>query len=164
MANCQVNEAAESNSAMIDTAVCMARDRSRRPSSELAGLLQPDGSVIVPPAIAREVLRTLVFAITERVRSTGGQPSAATRRLLAALDVAAERHKQQPEAAEHQEQHSPASEVCTVREAADRMGCSPQWIRHLLTQGRLSGRRAPGGWIVYLDRPLADPQGPQRSA
>ncbi|HKS44989.1 MAG TPA: hypothetical protein VJT49_07695 [Amycolatopsis sp.] len=57
---------------MTDTAASMADDRSRqlpRRSTELAGLLGPDRSVVVPGEIAGEVLRLLVFALTERARS-----------------------------------------------------------------------------------------------
>lgn len=40
------------------------------------------------------------------------------------------------------------TEVLSVREAADLLGVSPQRVRQLIKDGRLSARRSTGGWLV----------------
>jgi excisionase family DNA binding protein len=114
---------------------------------ELAGLLRPDGSVLVPPSVASELLRLLVKQLIADARSTGGQPTATARMLLSALYEAAQQHEQQGVATDTPDVEQP-SQGLTVREVAARMGCSTSWVRQLLADGRLTGRRAGGVWIV----------------
>lgn len=124
-------------------------------SVSLRGLLRPDGSVLIPPGLTPDVLRRLVRDIVTEARSTGGQPSAAARQLLDALYAAAE-HRQYAGAADEPAPIEAAS--LTVREMADRMGCSVQHVRKLLADGKLDGRKSGGVWIVHTSRSVADSQ------
>lgn len=130
------------------------------PSPDPAELVAPDGSVTVPANVVGEVLQVLVFAFTERARTAGAQPSPAAARLLQALYDGKQRHEHGGAPTDT----PPAAPGKSVREVADEMGCSPQWVRQLLADGRLAGRKAGGGWIVYTGRPVADPQVRQRGS
>jgi hypothetical protein len=123
-------------------------------SPEPAALVAPDGSVTVLADDVGEVLKLLVFAVHERSRTSGAIPTSRALRLLDALNVGRQRH----DAGGAPPDTPPAAPGRSVREVADEMGCSPQWVRQLLAAGRLAGRKAGGGWIVYTGRPLADPQ------
>ncbi|MFJ7209811.1 helix-turn-helix domain-containing protein [Streptomyces sp. NPDC098789] len=121
--------------------------------------LRPDGSVIVPPALASEVVLILSGHLDARVRTDGGELSTEARRLLVALQVGAD--------------HATAEPVCpaatgsasadlgtvevtvTVTEAAALMECSPRWIRSLIEAGRLPARRA-GERLWLVDRAALD--------
>lgn len=39
----------------------------------------------------------------------------------------------------------------TTQQAADRTGCSPQWIRHLARTGAITARRAADRWLIRAD-------------
>ncbi|MFJ7242351.1 helix-turn-helix domain-containing protein [Streptomyces olivaceus] len=52
---------------------------------EVAGLLRPDGSVVVPPELAADVLRRLLRDLVGEVRANGCELSTAVRGLLWAL-------------------------------------------------------------------------------
>jgi excisionase family DNA binding protein len=125
---------------------------------ELSGLLRPDGSVLVPVSIAAEVLRRLVRDMVTEARTSAGQPSPAARALLYALHEAAQRHEQDVAICDTLGVEQ-VSQGLTVREVAQRMGCSTSWVRQLLATGRLVGRRAGGVWIVetsaYAPRPCS---------
>lgn len=123
---------------MTTPAVRNAPDRT-----ELSAVRRADGAVIVPAAIAGEVLRLLVRALITDARDHGGQPTPAARRLLTALYAAAQ---QDPPAVPIAE---PCGEVVTVTQAAARLGCSTRWVRHLLATGRLDGHRGGGVWLVH---------------
>lgn len=123
-------------------------------SASLRGLLRPDGSVLIPPGLTPDVLRRLVRDIVTEARSTGGQPSAAARQLLDALYAAAEHQHARPA-----DEPAPVEAASlTVREMADRMGCSTQHVRKLLAGGKLDGRKSGGVWIVHTSRSVADSQ------
>lgn len=117
---------------------------------ELEGLIQPDGSVVVPAAVADDMLRLLVSGLTAQVRSAhGGGVSPQARRVLYALHKAAQRHE-----AEHMSDVGtlpPTSSTIemSVAEAARRMECSTRHVRRLLATGRITGRRlSPRLWLV----------------
>lgn len=133
----------------------------------LAGIRQRDGTIAVPDYLADEVCRALVFAMNAWARDLGVVASPSAQRLLADLYAAAEHHRRSTAASpvdEEDQALAPAADAWTVREVADRMGCSTRWVRHLLAAGRLPGRRSGGTWIVYVDRPLPNPEAPQRTA
>lgn len=146
------------------TAPCMGDEQSPSPRSEtptaagdLSRLLRPDGSVIVPAAIAREVLRALTRDLTARVRADGGEVSPGARRLLYALHAAAEAHDRAPVVDAVADPMidtetvppAPGTVEITATDAAGRLGCSAQYMRTLIRAGRVSGRRAGARlWLV----------------
>jgi excisionase family DNA binding protein len=121
-------------------------------AGDLDNLLQPDGSVVVPAAIAEDVLRMIVLALDTRSRADGGSLGPMARRVLWALHRAAQRH----DAQQAQLTGDVASDVprlatveVTVAEAAELLGCTPQWVRYLLSTGRITGRKvSPRLWLV----------------
>lgn len=123
-------------------------DRMTAQLVELAELLQ---------GCAREVQALLMFALIERARSTGAEPSRKAVQLLRLLNKLAQQPRD-AKALTPQVRITPAAvEPLTVREAAERMGCSTQWVRHELNAGRLAGRKSGGVWIVQ-DARLSDSQ------
>lgn len=128
-------------------------DRVRPGSS----MLRPDGSVIVPPALASEVVRILSAHLDERVRTDGGELSAGARRLLVALQAGAEHATAESvrPAATGSTLADPDTVEVTVIEAAALMECSPRWIRSLIEAGRLPARRA-GERLWLVDRTALD--------
>lgn len=125
-----------------------------RPATDLSGLLRPDGSVVVPPSIAREVLRAIVRDTTQRVRAHGGEIPPATRRLLFALHESAQRDDtealaaQQGSASGTPPERSATVDLLTVAEAAERLECSPRYVRRLARSERITARRTAAGWLI----------------
>ncbi|MEV4863097.1 helix-turn-helix domain-containing protein [Streptomyces ossamyceticus] len=117
------------------------------PDPAVARLLRPDGSVIVPAAVAGDVLRALVRDLTTRVRTDGGEVSPHVRQLLYALHTA---DQQQPAPGFPTE--TPRVPAATVelgmREVAALLECSPQYARRLAREGRLTARRTGRIWLV----------------
>ncbi|WP_353963216.1 helix-turn-helix domain-containing protein [Streptomyces sp. NBC_00338] len=128
-------------------------DRARPGNS----MLRPDGSVIVPPALASEVVRILSGHLDARVRTDGGELSTEARRLLVALQAGAEHATTEPArpAATGSPPADPGTVEVTVTEAAALMECSPRWIRSLIEAGRLPARRA-GERLWLVDRAALD--------
>ncbi|MEV1054995.1 excisionase family DNA-binding protein [Streptomyces sp. NPDC059017] len=126
-------------------------DRARPGSS------RPDGSVIVPPALASEVVRILSGHLDSRVRTDGGELSVEARRLLVALQAGAEHATTEP--ARPAATGSPTADSgtveVTVTEAVALMECSPRWIRSLIEDGRLTARRV-GERLWLVDRGALD--------
>ncbi|MBT2450932.1 helix-turn-helix domain-containing protein [Streptomyces sp. ISL-43] len=110
-------------------------------------LVRPDGAVLVPAAVAGEVLRALVRDLTARVRADGGEVSPAVRRLLYALHAADEQHQQASSAA-GTPAVAPATVELTAQQAAALLECSPEYARRLARSGRLRARRAGPVWLV----------------
>ncbi|MEU2598446.1 helix-turn-helix domain-containing protein [Streptomyces hirsutus] len=113
-------------------------------------LLRPDGSLVIPAPLAREVLRVLVRDLSERVRSDGGEVSPAVRGVLRALHLAA---KQPRDGAGAFAAETPADQGVSVREvtaeqAAGLLGCSPQYARRLARSGRVAARRVGPVWLI----------------
>jgi excisionase family DNA binding protein len=121
-----------------------------------AALIRPDGSVVIPPAIAGDVAAALVRDIAAQRRRDGGHIPSRTRVLLYALHQANCRHVEPDQTDEHDGASDPGSEpepagTMTVTEAADQLGCTPEYVRQLLRSGRLRGRRTRGLWLVERD-------------
>jgi len=119
----------------------------------LRSLVRGDGSVVVPPQIAEEVLKVLTHGLIARVRADGGEISPAARRVLFALHDANVRYVDQQ--AEHlpmselgSSRSTPSSVELTVDQAAALLECSPRHVRRLVTTGRVSGRRAGWAWLI----------------
>jgi hypothetical protein len=126
--------------------VCARQEASHRIPDAVAG------SVIVPPELAGVVLRALVRALAERVRTDGGTPSPACRVLLAELHEATRR----PVADVGNEEPPPVSldlvtGMVTVAQLAEESGHSPRTLRHWAAGGRLVARRVGRTWLVDPD-------------
>lgn len=123
-----------------------------RPDPDTAWLLRPDGSVTVPAAVAGEVLRALVRDLTARVRLDGGEVSPQVRQLLYALHAATEQAPRVELTCDTASVITPPVTVeVTVDQAAAALECTPQWVRHLIGDGRLRARRA-GARLWLIDR------------
>ncbi|MEV0912698.1 helix-turn-helix domain-containing protein [Streptomyces sp. NPDC049967] len=124
-------------------------------------VVRDDGSVVIPAAVAGDVLRALVRDMTERVRADGGEVPAGVRRLLYALHAAAQRAEQHVEKhraaplIEHSSDNGtappPTATVAyvSVGEAAALLGCSTEYVRRLARTGIVRARRIGArAWAV----------------
>lgn len=122
------------------------------PSVDLAPLLRPDGSVVVPGEVAGELLAAAVRDLTARARRDGLLVSARALRVLQALQEAAVRHDEDQAAASATgSTHEPSATLgtaLTVAETAALMQCSPRWVRYLAETGRITGRRSGRVWLL----------------
>jgi excisionase family DNA binding protein len=140
--------------------------RWKQGPAEAPGLIRGDGSVIVPPTVARDVLRALIRDLTARVRADGGEVGPGVRRLLYALHTAAQRAEQDTAARPPFELATepfdssatgtappPAATVAevSVTEAADLLGCTPEYVRRLARTGTVTARRI-GARTWAIDR------------
>lgn len=124
-------------------------------SPDVAGLLRPDGSIVIPASIAADVSRRLLRDLGREVQANGGRLPPATYRLLWALHEAA-----RAEAAKGAEIAPPpgsvpgtsvaagASVEIGTAEAARRMGCSESYVRRLARLGLVPARRVAGVWLI----------------
>lgn len=107
-------------------------------------LLRADGAVIVPPAVAGEVLRAVVRDLTARVRADGGQvaPRGPPGPVRAAPGRTTHRMFESTTAPfDSSATGSPSHQPRRVAQAATLMGCPPRHIRALITGGRLPTQR-----------------------
>jgi excisionase family DNA binding protein len=111
-------------------------------------LVREDGSVVVPPALAGEVLRCLLRDLSSRVRADGGELSAGVRELLWGLHAAATEAEQQTSSVSGTLEAAAARVEIGISDAAQRLGCSPEYARRLARRGRLSARRVGRTWLV----------------
>ncbi|MGW7457156.1 helix-turn-helix domain-containing protein [Streptomyces sp. NPDC054797] len=115
-----------------------------------------DGSVIIPSAIAGDVLRALVRDVTARVRADGGEVGSGVRRLLYALHGAAQRAEFEHGSDIGTAPPSPATVVeVSVDEAAVLLECTPEYVRRLARLGTLTARRL-GARVWAIDRTALD--------
>lgn len=112
------------------------------------GLVLPDGSVLIPPDVARELLRPLVLGLATRCRADGINLSPRTIGLLHAPHNSAEH---QGSSGTGTPDPGPATVELTAPEAAELLACSPEYVRRLARTGRLSGRRAGRAWLINRD-------------
>lgn len=116
----------------------------------------PDGSVIVPAALAGPVRRILIRDLAQHIRTDGGAPTTAVRQLVYAL-ARAEHHAQADTDGSDTGTPPPAPatvEISTTA-AAVVLGCSESYVRRLCRSGRLHGRRA-GRRTWLIDRASLD--------
>jgi excisionase family DNA binding protein len=109
-------------------------------------LVREDGSVVVPPALAGEVLRCLLRDLSARVRADGGELSAGVRGLLWGLHAAAV--EAEASSVPGTLEAAAARVEIGISDAAQRLGCSPEYVRRLARRGRLSARRVGRTWLV----------------
>ncbi|MFF4347847.1 helix-turn-helix domain-containing protein [Streptomyces sp. NPDC001530] len=133
--------------------------RRNRPDEPPLDLVRPDGSVVIPSAVAGDVLRALVRDLTARVRADGGEIGPGVRQLLYALHTAAQRID-----IEHSSDNGtappPTGNVSTgtevsVPEAAALLGCTPEYVRRLARTGAITARRI-GARTWAIDRAALD--------
>ncbi|WP_411146989.1 hypothetical protein [Streptomyces sp. x-80] len=128
--------------------------------SDAERLLRADGSVIVPAAVAGDVLRALIRDLTARVRADGGEVSPGIRGLLYALHTAAQRADAFDlvtapfESAATGTPARPSGTVA-VADAAALMGCTPRYVRTLIADGRLTAERV-GARVWAIDPTTLD--------
>lgn len=123
-----------------------------------------DGSVVVPAALAGDVLRTLMVGLTARVRADGGELGPDVRRLLYALHDA-EQRAAEPFESDTAPIDSASGTVLagadtvgsavSVQEAAALLGCSTGYVRRLARTGTLAARRI-GARAWAIDRATLD--------
>ncbi|MGW7706326.1 helix-turn-helix domain-containing protein [Streptomyces sp. NPDC054771] len=131
------------------------------------GVALDDGSVVIPAAVAGDVLRALVRDMTARVRADGGEVPAGVRRLLYALHTAAQCNEQQAEEHRATSTIERSSDIGTapqptatvsyvsVEEAAALLGCSAGYVRRLARAGIVRARRI-GARAWAVDRSALD--------
>jgi excisionase family DNA binding protein len=127
----------------------------REPPPGAAGLVREDGSVVVPPALAGEVLRRLLRDLTAEVQANGGRLAPGVYALLWALrgaQGAGDKGFAVTEAPDGSVAGTPVSgagivEISTA-EAARRMGCSESYVRRLARSGRVPARRLGAQWLI----------------
>jgi excisionase family DNA binding protein len=121
--------------------------------------------VAVPDELCGDLLLVCSVGLTVLAREKGMVPSRTAARWLKELEAGAERHRAglaapaQPSTPVAPAQ--PAGEALTVLEMAQRMGCTPRYVRQLLAAGKLPGHKSGGVWIVHTARPLPDAEVPQ---
>ncbi|MFJ7590824.1 helix-turn-helix domain-containing protein [Streptomyces sp. NPDC097617] len=129
--------------------------RNREPEQSL-DLTLDDGSVVIPPAVAGDVLRALVRDITVRIRADGGEVGPGVRRLLYALHEAAQRAELEHSSDIGTALPPPATVVeVSVDEAAALLECTPEYVRRLARRGTLTARRL-GARAWAIDRTALD--------
>ncbi|AYF31471.1 hypothetical protein CSH63_29300 [Micromonospora tulbaghiae] len=115
--------------------------------ADLAGLLRPDGAVLVPGEVAGELLAAAVRDMTARARRDGLSVSPRAVVVLQALHVAAERHDTDRFANEPPPRPAAKVEIDS-EDAAQRMGCTAQHVTRLCRAGRITGRQVGRVWLI----------------
>ncbi|MGW1799155.1 helix-turn-helix domain-containing protein [Streptomyces sp. NPDC001984] len=102
--------------------------------------------LVVPPDVARELLRPVVLGLAARVRADGVPLSPRAVAFLTAL------HRTAEQAEPGFPTETPTAPAATVElgmgEVAALLECSPQYARRLAREGRLRARRAGRIWLV----------------
>ncbi|MFB7555343.1 helix-turn-helix domain-containing protein [Streptomyces brevispora] len=111
-------------------------------------LLRDDGSVLVPAELAGAVLRILLRDVTARLPVDKGAVSAPVRGLLWALSKAAEQAEALARSEDGTPLPAPVSVGLSTSQAAEVLGCSPEYARRLARSGRLPARRLGRTWLI----------------
>ncbi|MFH9293843.1 helix-turn-helix domain-containing protein [Streptomyces sp. NPDC017520] len=82
------------------------------------------------------------------MEETNGVPSEACRVLFWGLHIASRREDDAAGFAEETEAAGPVSVEVSAREWAERVGCSPQYVRRLARTGRVPARRIGRAWLI----------------
>lgn len=125
---------------------------------EFARLVRPDGSVVVPAAVADGMLRLLVLGVTTASRmNAGGSPSVAVLQVLHALNMAAVKAVDAPLSV-----NGPVFEEMgsigvkgvtwqTCSEVAALLQCTERSVRRACEQGRLPALKKGRQWLIRED-------------
>lgn len=125
---------------------------------EFARLVRPDGSVVVPAAVADGMLRLLVLGVTTASRmNAGGSPSVAVLEVLHALNMAAVKADEVPMSVS-----GPKSDETgiievqgvtwqTCSEVAALLQCTERSVRRACEQGRLPAKKTGRQWLIRED-------------
>lgn len=120
-----------------------------------AGLVRADGSVVVPPALAGEVLRRLLRDLTSDVQANGGRLAPSVYSLLWALRDAQDADEKGRRTVSTPAGSAPGTPVSgapiveiSTAEAARLMGCSGSYVRRLARSGRVPARRLGAQWLI----------------
>ncbi|ARI56648.1 hypothetical protein A6E92_22190 [Streptomyces sp. S8] len=121
-----------------------------RPDVEAAArrLLRPDGSVVIPAALAGPVLRVLLRDVGARLQSDQAAVPLPVTSLFWALALAAERAEAEEGSAPGTPAERPVSVEISTADAARELGCSEGYVRRLARAGRLQGRKVGPVWLV----------------
>lgn len=128
----------------------MSRDLQRERALLAADLQRPDG-VLIPLPAAQKVLRLLFRSIRDHEANAGGLVH--TRELLVILEALTQGARRcgaqgSPVAFDGESAaRVPGTVLLSITDVAGRLGCSPQWARHLAA-GPLKGHRHASTWVV----------------
>ncbi|MCV6975329.1 helix-turn-helix domain-containing protein [Mycobacterium bourgelatii] len=119
----------------------------------IARYLRPDGSVVVPPRIAKLLDRRVGILPEQRIMLRAADPEAYS--VLMALRLAALGRTQNPfsVAASGQnravrDSYLPSSEWLTTPAAAEQLGVSERTMRRWVTAQRIPARKHGGRWLI----------------
>ncbi|MFT9670517.1 helix-turn-helix domain-containing protein [Streptomyces rhizosphaericola] len=111
-------------------------------------LLRPDGSVVIPAALAGPVLRVLLRDVGARLQSDQAAVPLPVTSLFWALALAAERAEAEEGSANGPSPDRPVSMEISASQAAEELGCSVRHARRLARSGRLPARRVGRAWLI----------------
>ncbi|MFI9174889.1 helix-turn-helix domain-containing protein [Streptomyces lincolnensis] len=111
--------------------------------------------MIIPPALAGEVLRRLLRDVTAEMEADGGRLGPQVYSLLWALRTAQdddEKESEAPPTPSGSAAGTPVAAAATVEisagELAARMGCSAEYARRLARAGKVPARRVGRQWLI----------------
>lgn len=120
-------------------------------------LVREDGSVVIPAAVAGEVLRRLMRDLTAEVQANGGKLAPQVYSLLWALRAAQDADERGRGGSAG---GTPVAGAATVEEstaaAARRMGCSESYARRLARSGQVPARKVGAVWLITRAAGAAD--------
>lgn len=126
--------------------------------AEFARLVRPDGSVVVPAAVADGMLRLLVLGVTTASRmNAGGSPSVDVLEVLHALNVAAVKAGDAhvsgigPVFEESVTVGVQGESWLTCSEVAALLQCTERSVRRACEQGRLPALKKGRQWLIHED-------------
>lgn len=118
------------------------------PPAAAAGLVREDGSVVIPAKLAGAVLRILLRDVTARLPVDKGKVSPPVQSLLWALNEAAGQAEALAGSEDGTPGAGPVSVEISTSQAAEALGCSPEYARRLARSGRLPARRLGRTWLI----------------
>lgn len=120
--------------------------------AEVAGLVRPDGTVLVPARVAERMLRVLVLGLSDdRRRNAGGRLDPEFVKVLHALQAAASREDSRLSSdvgTMDGESVSVALGRCTASQAAALLECTTRWVTKACVEGRLPGQKVGSIWLI----------------
>ncbi|MFI5931277.1 helix-turn-helix domain-containing protein [Actinoplanes sp. NPDC051494] len=119
------------------------------PHGPTDGLISPDGSVRVPPALISPLCAVLGRYLAGCARDgAGGAPTPAVRALYWALRDAENRPATRPGSAIGTPPPPPCTLELSTTEVARLLGASSGYVRRLCRTGRVSARRVGRAWLI----------------